>query len=334
MALFRIFGAGEWGLAVANHLSIQNNLVEVYLRDIDKVDFYKTNKIHKNLDIKFGKNISFFNLNRVSEISNDPKTINIIATSSSGFLNIIKDNLNYFKKSKSLTWLTKGLDHSSGYLFHQVIDELLVDKIEKCIISGPSFAMDLVNKKNIKVSIASTNDLLTQVFVNAMDTDYFTLLPTHDLIGVEVSGVLKNISAILAGSLTANEFPDEYVHELISISQQEVYRISKLIMATSHGYEVSDSDMKKTLTSPACLGDLELTCFYNTSRNRQLGLKLASGCNIKKLLSKIGTVEGYLSTETLFKNKVIYSDSKIIKSAYDILYNHIEPRKILLGLYN
>ena len=185
-----------------------------------------------------------------------------------------------------------------------------------------------------RVSIASTNDLLTEVFVNAMDTDYLTLLPTHDLIGVEVSGVIKNISAILAGSLTANEFPDEYVHELISISQQEVYRISKSIMATSHGYEVSDCEMKKTLTSPACLGDLELTCFYNTSRNRQLGLKLASGCNIKKLLSKIGTVEGYLSTETLFKNNVIYSDSKIIKSAYDILYNHIEPRKILLGLYN
>ncbi len=119
MALFRIFGAGEWGLAVANHLSIQNNLVEIYLRDIDKVDSYKTNKIHENLDIKFGKNISFFDLSRVSEISNDSNTINIIATSSSGFLNIIKDNLNYFKKSQSLTWLTKGLDHSSGSLFHQ-----------------------------------------------------------------------------------------------------------------------------------------------------------------------------------------------------------------------
>ena len=78
MALFRIFGAGEWGLAVANHLSIQNNLVEIYLRDIDKVDSYKANKIHKNLDINFGKNISFFNLNKVSEISND---INIIIIS-------------------------------------------------------------------------------------------------------------------------------------------------------------------------------------------------------------------------------------------------------------
>ena len=105
-------------------------------------------------------------------------------------------------------------------------------------------------------------------------------------------------------------------------------------MANSRGYEVSDSEMKKTLNSPACLGDLELTCFYNTSRNRQLGLKLSRDCNIKKLLSKIGTVEGYLSTGTLSKNKVIYSESKIIKSAYDILYNHIEPRRILEGLYN
>ena len=134
MALFRIFGAGEWGLAVANHLSIQNNLVEIYLRDIDKVDSYKANKIHKNLDIKFGKNISFFNLNKVSEISNDINIINIIATSSSGFLDIITDNIDYFKKTQSLTWLTKGLDHTSGSFFHQILDDLLPDKIDKCII--------------------------------------------------------------------------------------------------------------------------------------------------------------------------------------------------------
>ena len=60
----------------------------------------------------------------------------------------------------------------------------------------------------------------------------------------------------------------------------------------------------------------------------------SKNCNVNKLITRIGTVEGYLSTKTLFRNKEIYSDSKIIKSAYDILYNHIEPRKILEGLYN
>lgn len=333
MALFRIFGAGEWGLAVANHLSLQSNLVEIYLRDNLKVDLYSSSNVHKNLGIEFNNNITFFNINEIKSISNSADTINIIATSSSGFLSVIKDNINYFKKSQSLTWLTKGLDHSSGSLFHEVLDEILPNKIAKCVISGPSFAKDLVNKKYIKVSIASTDDSLAEVFINAMNTDYLDLIPTHDLIGVEVSGVLKNISAILAGSLTANQFPDEYVHELISISQQEVYRISKSIMTNTDGYEVSDPEMKNTLNSPACLGDLNLTCFYNTSRNRQLGLKLTQDCNIKKLLSKIGTVEGYLSTATLFNNKV-YSQSIIIKSAYDILYNHIEPKKILEAIYS
>ncbi len=42
MLIFRIFGAGEWGLAVANHLSLNNN-VEVYLRDKEKIELYKKN---------------------------------------------------------------------------------------------------------------------------------------------------------------------------------------------------------------------------------------------------------------------------------------------------
>ena len=111
MALFRIFGAGEWGLAVANHLSLQSNLVEIYLRDNLKVDLYSSSNVHKNLDIEFNNNITFFNINEIKSISNSADTINIIATSSSGFLSVIKDNINYFKKSQSLTWLTKGLDH-------------------------------------------------------------------------------------------------------------------------------------------------------------------------------------------------------------------------------
>ena len=186
MALFRIFGAGEWGLAVANHLSLQSNLVEIYLRDNLKVDLYSSSNVHKNLGIEFNNNITFFNINEIKSISNSADTINIIATSSSGFLSVIKDNINYFKKSQSLTWLTKGLDHSSGSLFHEVLDEILPNKIAKCVISGPSFAKDLVNKKDIKVSIASTDDSLAEVFINAMNTDYLYLIPTHDLIGVEV----------------------------------------------------------------------------------------------------------------------------------------------------
>lgn len=333
MSLFRIFGAGEWGLAVANHLASLGSTVEVYIRDEKKINFYKTHSLHKDLAINFNNNISFHHINMIHDTKTKANVINIIATSSSGFLPIIKNNINYFKSCESLSWITKGLDHASGLLFHQILDQMLSNEIHKCIISGPSFAVDLVNKKNLEVSIASTDNSLMDIFMSAMCTDYFKLIPTKDIIGVEVSGVLKNISAILAGSLTANEFSNEYIDELILISQKEVQRISKLIGDSHSRYTLSDKEILKTLTSPACMGDLHLTCFYNTSRNRQLGLKLTKDCNVNKLITRIGTVEGYLSTVTLFKNKDIYGDGPLVNAAYDILYNHLEPKKVLDSLF-
>ena len=333
MSLFRIFGAGEWGLAVANHLASSGSIVEIYIRDDKKIDFYKTYNSHKDLGINFNDNISFHNINMISGAKAEKNVINIIATSSSGFLEIIKDNIGYFKSCESLSWITKGLDHVSGLLFHQILDQMLSSEIHKCIISGPSFAKDLVNKKSIEVSIASTDNQLMDKFISAMGTEYFKLIPSKDIIGIEVSGVLKNISAILAGSLTANEFSNEYIDELILISQKEVQRISKLIGDSHSRYTVSDKEVSKTIDSPACIGDLHLTCFYNTSRNRQLGLKLTKDCNVSKLIARIGTVEGYLSTATLFNNKDIYGDGPIVNAANDILFNHLEPKKVLDSLF-
>ena len=58
MLIFRIFGAGEWGLAVANHLSLNNN-VEIYLRDKEKIELYKQQMADKGLGFTFNDNISF-----------------------------------------------------------------------------------------------------------------------------------------------------------------------------------------------------------------------------------------------------------------------------------
>ena len=91
--------------------------------------------------------------------------------------------------------------------------------------------------------------------------------------------------------------------------------------------------MLETLDSPACIGDLHLTCFYNMSRNRQLGLKLTKDCNVNKLIAKIGTVEGYLSTATLYNNNDIYGEGPLVKAAHDILYNHVEPKIVLNSLF-
>ena len=56
---FRIFGAGEWGLALANHLAKQGNLVEIYIRNSKKYLELNNTKHCNNLKIKFNNKTTF-----------------------------------------------------------------------------------------------------------------------------------------------------------------------------------------------------------------------------------------------------------------------------------
>ena len=330
---FRIFGAGEWGLAVANHLSCLDHKVEVFLRDADKVNKYNESLFYKGLNLSFNKNIIFRNLLDLENLSNSGDNFNIIASSSSGFTDIIDSYNFYFKSCESIIWLTKGLDHSKGLLFHDIIDRMVSPHIKKCIISGPSFAKDLVAAKSLKISIASTCDVLANSIIKIMETENLKFEKTSDIIGVEISGVIKNISGILAGILTANLYPDEYIEALISLSQKDVKNIVRKITDNQKSYIITEEQLEKTVLSPACYGDMYLTCYFNTSRNRQLGLKIIGEYNIKKLISRIGTVEGYLSTLTLYANKKIFGESKIVQAAHKILYLDADPKIVLNELF-
>jgi glycerol-3-phosphate dehydrogenase len=97
---------------------------------------------------------------------------------------------------------------------------------------------------------------------------------------------------------------------------------------------VTEEQLEQTVISPACYGDMRLTCYFNTSRNRQLGLKIIGKYNIKKLIAKIGTVEGYLSTSTLHTHEEIFGESKIAQAAYKVLYLDADPKIILNQLFN
>ena len=76
----------------------------------------------------------------------------------------------------------------------------------------------------------------------------------------------------------------------------------------------------KTINSPSCVGDLELTCLSDKSRNRLFGVEFANNKNPEKLLNQFGTVEGYTSTEILTKNQSIYN-SRVVDAAYKILFS-------------
>ena len=334
----RIFGAGKWGLAVAYHLSNQKNKVQVFDIERDRVDALNKLKYCKDLDVKFNEYIEFHYL--------DPGTIppgndiyNIIAVSSAGFSSVVNEFKDYFSAYKSLIWLTKGIDNNSGLLFHEVVNKTLSmkrisDGFDMCMVSGPSFAIDLVKNKKITINSASNNILLSEKVSNLLTAQNFKVEPIKDIIGVQVASVVKNIAATIAGVLVALNYDERSIMSIIEKAKAEVLQISSAIQLKSKGYSVSKAEMLATLDSPACHGDMILTCLNDESRNRQFGRRIGDGESISSALKDLGTVESYLCTKTLYENKERFKYGEITDAAYNIMYKNGDPKSIVKNLVN
>ena len=89
----------------------------------------------------------------------------------------------------------------------------------------------------------------------------------------------------------------------------------------------------KTINSPSCIGDLELTCLSDKSRNRLFGVEFGNNKNPEKLINHFGTVEGYISTEILMKKHSMYN-LRVVDAAYKILFSGEDIIRTLDNLLN
>lgn len=339
---FRIFGAGKWGLAIAHHLSNQKNEVQIFDIEKDRIDSLRKSNYCEELEIKFNEHIGFNYLDKETltkhYVQKENNQYNIIAVSSAGFSIVLNEFREYFSTQKSLIWLTKGIDNTSGLLFHEIVNELISHQQKKtfdmCMVSGPSFAIDLVKNKKIKINSASNNILFAKEVSEVLSGQNFLVEPIKDIIGVQVASILKNIAATMAGVLVALDYDEDSIMSIIDRAKKEVLKISSSLQLKSKDYRVSDEEMLITLESPACHGDMILTCLNDESRNRQFGRKIGSGEALDSALKDLGTVESYACTKTLHENKKRFNFGDITASAYKILYQKKDPVFVVKELLN
>ena len=334
----RIFGAGQWGLAIAYHLSNQKKKVQIFDIEKDRIDDLSKLRHCKELDIKFNNYIEFNYLEREVLRQNfaqeNDNIYNVIAVSSAGFSSVLNKFSDYFSAYKSLIWLTKGIDNSSALLFHEIVNKALSIKeankvFDTCMVSGPSFAIDLVKNKKITINSASNNILFAEKVSSLLSTENFKVEPVKDIIGVQVASILKNIAATIAGVLVALNYDEDSIMFIIEKAKAEVLQISSTIQLKSKDYSVSKEDMTETLDSPACHGDMILTCLNDKSRNRQFGRRIGEGEAVDLALEDLGTVESYVCTKTLYMNREKFHCGDIVNSAYKILYKNKTPATVV-----
>jgi glycerol-3-phosphate dehydrogenase (NAD(P)+) len=173
----------------------------------------------------------------------------------------------------------KGIEAGTHKLGHEVLAETLGDGVPTAVISGPSFAREVVAGLPTAVTVASSDARFASDLVSRLHQGTFRAYTSTDVIGVELGGAVKNVLAIAAGVSDGLGFGANARAALISRGLAEMLRLGLAV-----------GGLRETFMGLAGLGDLVLSCCDDQSRNRRLGLMLGRGTPLPEALMAIGQV--------------------------------------------
>ena len=199
-----------------------------------------------------------------------------------------------WQKQTPLAWLCKGFEaaqsatRGQGLLAHEVQAEVAPSMLAG-VLSGPSFAQEVAAGQPSALVAASEHAVVRQALVDAFHGDNLRVYANDDVVGVEVGGAVKNVMAIATGLCDGMQLGLNARAALITRGLAEITRLGLAMGARAD-----------TFMGLSGLGDLVLTATGDLSRNRQVGMALAQGQSLDKVLHSLGHVaEGVYSAHTV-----------------------------------
>ena len=181
----------------------------------------------------------------------------------------------------------KGLEIGSGKFMSTVAAEACPG-IVPFILSGPSFAADVMVGKPTAVALAGADLAAASDLARRLSVSAFRIYSSSDMTGVQLGGAVKNVLAIACGIAQGRGLGDSARAALTARAFAELIRLGRAMGA-----------LPETLTGLSGLGDLVLTCSSLQSRNFSFGVALGKGGEPSELAAGPKTIEGVATAEAL-----------------------------------
>ncbi|NOT68165.1 MAG: NAD(P)-dependent glycerol-3-phosphate dehydrogenase [Methylophilaceae bacterium] len=315
-----VLGAGAWGTALALQISRQHT-VALWARNHEHMAAMRqTGMNHLYLgDFAFPDTLSLEDQLLTAIYDAD---LIVSAVPTAGFRALLKDITNLGCKTP-VVWASKGLEPVTALLPHEIALEELGDTHYWGALSGPSFAIELANGLPTAVTLAAPSEEFAQRAGAMLHGGNFRVYTSQDVIGASVGGALKNVMAIAAGISDGMQFGNNARAALITRGLAEMTR-----------FGVALGGCKETLMGLTGAGDLILTCTGESSRNRQVGLRLASGQCLADILHTLGHVaEGvHTAREVIKRAKSLGVEMPITYEVDQVLSHGRSPRTAVENL--
>lgn len=313
-----VIGLGIYSLAISKMLAkkSENKIMMWTENDAKYEEYQKTKKVASVCDTEIPKNIKVSN--SLEEVLKNSDLIYIITASK--YVDIVTAKMKeFYNPDVPVCIASKGIEETKEELLSSIVKANLNTK-NIAVISGPTFAIDIINNEPVALALASQSKKAKEYVMKTLANDTLKLRPSKDMIGIQMCGATKNVIAIASGILSGLGYSNSTQSFLINESLHDIKKIIKIF-----------GGKPKTILSFAGVGDLMLTCSSTKSRNFSFGYTIGSTKNPKKIKEYLinNTVEGYNTLDVIYK--MLEKKEKpieLITTIYNIVYNDENPNTL------
>ena len=276
-----VLGAGTWGIALARMLYNQGKKVVVWSALEKEVETLSKERVHPNLvGMKIPKGIDF--TTDIKKVVSGKKIL-LFAVPSVYLRATVNKASKYITDSQIIVDVAKGIEPLTTLTMSQVIE----DELAKCgkngirvvALSGPTHAEEVALDMPTTIVSAckdiKTAKIIQEIFAN----ENFRVYTNTDVLGVELSGALKNVIALASGMVTGLGYGDNARAGVITRGIKEIAQLGKAMGAD-----------ERTFSGLAGVGDLIVTATSVHSRNNRAGMLMGKGVSCEEAIKLVGMV--------------------------------------------
>lgn len=322
MSYIAVIGAGSWGTTLASLLAEKEYDVSLWAFEKDLVATINDTGMNSVYlpDVQLPANLKV-TYDIAEAIKKARYILNVVPTQFTR--SVFNEAVKYMPEDAVIISASKGIEQGTLLTVSSILKEITGH--QTAVLSGPSFAKEVINKFPTAVTLATENPDMGLIIQEIFNTHYFRVYTHSDMLGVELGGALKNVIAIASGITDGLGLGHNARAALITRGLAEIVRLG-----------VSLGADERTFSGLSGLGDLVLTCTGPLSRNYSVGVSLGKGLKLKEILSSTKSVaEGVATALSAFElSQKQGIEMPITEQIYEVIYKEKTPENAVSMLMN
>ncbi|MCH4208940.1 NAD(P)H-dependent glycerol-3-phosphate dehydrogenase [Bifidobacterium sp.] len=285
-----VLGAGAWGTAFGQVLADAGNEVTMWAREpeiVEGIQRHHRNAVRLPSVERLPESVTATG-DRVEAVRGARIVVVAIAAQFARvalepFAKLIPDDA-------IVVSLMKGIERTTGKRMDEVVREMLELPAERfAAISGPNLSKEIADRQPSATVVACEDIDVARMVASACATGYFKAFVTTDVIGLEMCGSLKNVTALAVGMARGAGFGENTAAMIETRGLAELTTLGEAAGANP-----------KTFAGLAGVGDLIATCGSPLSRNYTFGANLGKGMSVAEAsAASNGVAEGVPTTDAV-----------------------------------